>query len=60
MCCIDACSVRKAYPELLKDERCHVACGGMVGGLVVGPRVGRLVLPGMRYNAREVVPDQGT
>jgi len=59
MCCIEACSARKTYLELLKDEQCHVACGGVVGGLVVGPRVGGLVLSGMHYNAGELVRDQG-
>ena len=60
MRCIEPCSARKTYLELLNDERSHGACFHMGGGLVVGKREGGLEVPGMHDHAKEVGPAQET
>jgi hypothetical protein len=54
MQCIEQCSARKTYPQLPLHPRRIVATTHIGGGGVVVKRVGRLRLPGILNQAREV------
>jgi hypothetical protein len=60
MQCIETCSARKTYPELLDNPIGHIAFLRVGGGRVVSKRVGRLLLPRELDNSREVFPAQET